>query len=112
VLELESALEASTACGGKPAIFVFRKNAEILFSKVNLSDEKTQNDLLDAWWNRTFRDAEGRFRRASEGFMTTQEFETRFENLLVNQLRGERLIPDDAVWDIEDKGSPWHSFGE
>ena len=107
VLELESALEASTARGGKPSIFVFRKNAEILFSKVNLADEKAQNDLLDAWWNRTFRDAEGRFRRASEGFMTTQEFETRFENLLVDQLREKRLIPDGAVWDIEDKGSPY-----
>jgi hypothetical protein len=49
VLELESALEASAAPSGKPAIFVFRKNAEILFSKVNLADEKAQNDLLDAW---------------------------------------------------------------
>ena len=33
VLELESALEASAARGGKPVVFVFRKNAEILFSK-------------------------------------------------------------------------------
>jgi hypothetical protein len=107
VLELEAALEASAARGGKPAIFVFRKNAEILFSKVNLADEKVQNDLLDVWWNRTFRDAEGRFRRASEGFMTTQEFETRFEDLLMDQLLGKRLIPDGAVWDIEDKGSPY-----
>jgi hypothetical protein len=78
-----------------------------LFSKRNLADEKAQNELLDAWWNRTFCDAEGRFRLASEGFMTTQEFETRFENLLVDQLRGRRLIPDCAVWDIEVKGTPF-----
>jgi hypothetical protein len=39
--------------------------------------------------------------------MMTQEFETRFENLLVDQLRGKRLIPNSAVWDIEDKGSPY-----
>ena len=107
VLELESALEASAARGGKPAVFVFRKEAEILFSKRNLPDEKAQNELLDAWWNRTFLDGEGRFRRGSEGFKTTQEFETRFENLLVDQLRGRKLIPDGAIWDIEVKGSPY-----
>jgi len=67
VLELESALEASATRGGKPAVFVFRKEAEILFSKRTLADEKAQNELLDAWWNRTFRDAEGRSRRAAEG---------------------------------------------
>src|SRR5271166_1364604 len=39
--------------------------------------------------------------------MTTQEFETRFENLLVDQLRGKGLIPDGAVWEIEVKGSPY-----
>jgi hypothetical protein len=107
VLELESALEASVASDGKPSVFVFRKMAEILFSRANFADEKAQNDLLDVWWNRTFRDAEGRFRRASEEFMTSQEFETRLENLLVDQLRGKKLIPDGAVWDIEVKGPPY-----
>jgi len=106
VLEIESALESS-AGSGRPAVFVFRKTAPVVFSKEHFEQEKRQSDLLDAWWNRTFRDEAGRFRRASEGFETPQAFETRLEDLLVAQLQQRGLIPSGAVWDIDVRGSPY-----
>jgi tetratricopeptide (TPR) repeat protein len=106
VLEIESALESS-AKRGQPAVFVFRKTAPVFFSKEHFEQEKRQNDLLDAWWNRTFRDEAGRFRRGSEGFETPQAFETRLEDLLVAQLQQRELIPSGAVWDTDVRGSPF-----
>jgi WD40 repeat protein len=107
VLEIESALEASSRHDGRPAVFVFRKTAEILFSKTNVDAEKRQSDLLDAWWNRNFRDEAGHFRRGSQSFATTEEFEERFESLLVDQLRAKGLIPTGPAWDIAVQGSPY-----
>jgi hypothetical protein len=106
VLEVESALEAS-ARHDRPAVFVFRKTAPILFSKENVEQEKRQSDQLDAWWTRTFRDEKGHFRRAAEGFAATHQFEDRLEELLVAQLQKSKLIPEGAVWDIAVHGSPY-----
>lgn len=106
VLEIESALAAS-ARHDRPAVFVFRKTAPIVFSKENLEQEKSQSDLLDAWWTRTFRDEKGHFRRAAESFDATHQFEDRLEELLVSQLQKNKLIPEGPVWDISVQGSPY-----
>src|SRR5262249_22579606 len=106
VLEIESALESSTK-DGRPSVFVFRKTAPVVFSKENVEQEKLQSDRLDAWWNRTFRDEAGRFRRASEGFETGQAFEARLEELLVDRLQQKALVPHGPVWDTSIRGTPY-----
>jgi WD40 repeat protein len=106
VIEIEAALEAAAVCG-RPSVFVFRNTAAIAFSKENVEEEKRQSDLLDAWWNRTFLDEAGRFLRGSEQFKTQQDFETRLEDLLIEQLQRRNLIPSGPVWDVAVRGSPY-----
>jgi WD40 repeat protein len=107
VFEIESALQASALDRGRPAVFMFRKTAEILFSKTDVETEKRQSDLLDAWWNRTFCDEVGHFRLGFQSFATTEQFEDQFENLLIDRLRVGSLIPTGPVWDIAGRGSPY-----
>ena len=106
VLEVEAGLEARELYG-RPAVFVFRKTAELKVSREDLEEVTQQSELLDAWWARTFRDEEGHFRRAAEDFVDTPKFEDRLEDLLVLQLEESGLVPRGPVWDIAAHDSPY-----
>jgi hypothetical protein len=99
VLELESALAAAEA-QGSPSVYVFRKTAPITFAKERAAYEQRQSERLDAWWQRTFRDSEGRYRRGSEPFPTTEAFENRVEALIDTWLKEKGHVPAGPVWDI------------
>ena len=70
-------LEAALACDGCPPVYVFKKTAQIFYSKETFDEEKRQGDLLDAWWDRTFHDAERHYLRGYEPFATPGAFEQR-----------------------------------
>src|SRR5713101_585919 len=81
VLEIESAL-AAAELNGSPSVYVFLKSERIFFAKEDAAAEQLQNAKLDDWWQRTFRDPEGHFRRGFEQFPSTEAFENRIEALI------------------------------
>lgn len=54
---------------------MFRKSGELRFRGESLEEDHRQYKLLDAWWNRTFRDQEGRYLRGYQSFATLDELE-------------------------------------
>src|SRR4029077_17145229 len=64
-------------------------------------------DLLNEWWNRTFRDEEGYYRRGYQRYEGLEEFESQQEQLIEAHLRERDLIPVGPAWDIRSKGSPY-----
>lgn len=106
VFELESAI----ACGkerGEPAVYVFRKMEAVTYTAAGVDEERRQHESLKAWWNRTFLDDQGHFKRGYQEFLTLDELEHSLENLLEHYLRKKSLIPAGLAWDIEAKGSPY-----
>ena len=106
VFEIESAL----ACGkdnGRPPVYLFRKTAPVTFAAETVEDETRQFQTLNAWWNRTMRDAEGHFRRGYQEFTALDEFEQKLEGLIETFLRDSDLVPKGPAWDIEKSGSPY-----
>jgi hypothetical protein len=62
VFEIESAIAAGKA-KQKPAVYILRKTEEVKFGANTVEEEKHQYETLMAWWNRTFIDEEGYYRR-------------------------------------------------
>jgi len=106
VFEIESAL-ASSASNSRPSVYLFRKTTPVTFAAETVEDETRQFQTLNAWWNRTMRDAEGHFRRGYQEFKALDEFEHRLEGLIETHLRELGLLPKGPAWDIEKKGSPY-----
>jgi WD40 repeat protein/ABC-type iron transport system FetAB ATPase subunit len=100
-------IEAALACGGKPKVYLFRKEESVWFAAETVDAEKAQHQALNRWWNHTVLDAAGHFVRGYESFATADEFERRFESVLEAFLQNARLIPSGAAWDIASKGSPY-----
>jgi hypothetical protein len=94
--ELESAL----ACNGTPPVYVFKKTAPIFFSQETVDEEKRQADLLEAWWNRTLRDAEHHYLRGFEPFSTPDAFGKRLQRVIEDWLDAQGLVPKGPIWDI------------
>jgi len=106
VFEIESAIEAGKA-NAKPAVYVLRKTEDVTFGAKTVEEEKQQYDTLLSWWNRTFRDKEGYYRRGYQLYQALDEFESKLEQLLENHLREQKLIPAGPAWDVRTKGSPY-----
>ena len=106
VFELESAIACSKE-RGRPAVYVFRKMEPVTYTAEGVEEERRQHQALEAWWNRTFRDDQGHFKRGYQEFLTLDELEHSLENLLERYLRDKGLIPAGLAWDIEAKGSPY-----
>jgi WD40 repeat protein len=100
-------IEVALACGGKPKVYLFRKEEPVLFAAESVDEDRLQHETLNRWWNRTVRDDKGHFIRGYETFSTVEEFEKRFEGVLEGCLRSARFIPSGAAWDIATKGSPY-----
>jgi hypothetical protein len=79
----------------------------VKFGAKTVEEEKQQHDSLIAWWNRTFLDKEGYYRRGYQLYESLEEFESRLDQLLANHLREQGLIPAGPAWDIHTKGSPY-----
>src|SRR5262249_40382212 len=103
---IETAL-ASSNSSGKPKVYAFRCTRPVTFAAVSWQDDHRQYEALTAWWNRTFRDDAGHYRRGYHEFATAEELEQALERLLEAHLREARLIPSGAAWDIATKGSPY-----
>ena len=106
VFEIESAIAAGKA-NQRPAVYILRKTEDVRFGAKTVEEEKQQYDSLMAWWNRTFRDEQGYYRRGYQLYESLEEFEGRLEQLLENHLREQGMIPAGAAWDIRTKGSPY-----
>ncbi len=106
VFEIETALDAGKL-QGRPAVYIFRKTAAVKFDAKTVDEERQQLDRLTAWWDRTFRDREGYFRRGYQTYETLEEFEGELENLIEGHLREGNRIPIGPAWDIQSKGSPY-----
>lgn len=106
VFELESAIAGSEA-RGKPIVYLFRKAAPITFTAEGVDEERRQFETLNAWWSRTFRDAEGHFRRGYQEFGTPEALEQSVEGLLEAYLRERSLVPSGPAWNVDVKGSPY-----
>ena len=103
VFELETAI----ARAGKPAVYVFRNTAPVLFAAESVEDDQRQYRLLQSWWERTFRDAEGHFSRGYQTYSSLDEFEQALEGLIEKFLREGGYIPEGPAWDIQARGSPF-----
>jgi WD40 repeat protein len=106
VFELETAI-ASSEKTGRPAVYLLRKTKPVTYPAASVDEDRRQNDLLQAWWDRTVRDAEGHFLRGYQGFVETDDFEALLESVLEDYLRDKHLIPDGAAWDVKTRGSPY-----
>lgn len=106
VYEIETAIDASRE-SGRPAVFVFRKTSRVLFDADHVDEERAQKQIFDEWWNRSFRDEEGRHLAAANSFDETEDFETKWEECLTQWLADSACIPFGPVWDIAVKGSPY-----
>lgn len=106
VFEIESALAAGES-GEKPAVFILRNSEAVTFDAKTVDEEKQQYDRLLGWWQRTFRDQHGHYRRGYQLYETVEEFESRLEQLLESYLRERNLIPVGPAWDIDKKQSPY-----
>jgi eukaryotic-like serine/threonine-protein kinase len=106
VYEIESALAANRR-SKKPSVYVFRKTAAVMFTEAGVEQERQQKQSLDAWWARTFRDSGGHYVAATNEFSTIEEFETKFENFLVDWFQQRKYIPSGPVWDVPTRGSPY-----
>jgi hypothetical protein len=106
VYEIESALAANRQ-SGRPSVYVFRSTRPVMFTEAGVEQERLQKQLLDAWWARTFRDAEGHYVAGTNGFSTIEDFEAKFENFLVAWLQQKLYIPSGPVWDVATLGSPY-----
>jgi WD40 repeat protein len=106
VFEIETALAAGKG-GGKPAVYILRKSEAVKFDAKTVDEEKLQHDRLTNWWNRTFRDKEGHYRRGFQEYEGLEDFERELEQLVEGYLRERNLIPVGPAWDIELKGSPY-----
>ncbi len=104
--ELESAIAGSEQ-QGRPSVYLFRKTAPITYTAEGVDEERRQYQALNGWWNRTFRDAEGHFRRGYQEFAGIEELEQSVEKLLETYLRERGLVPQGAAWDIDAMGSPY-----
>lgn len=106
VFELESAIACSEQ-RGTPAVYLFRKTAPITYTAEGVDEERRQFDALSTWWNRTFRDEKGHFRRGYQEFAAEEALEQNIEALLETYLRERSFIPSGPAWNIESKGSPY-----
>ncbi len=106
VFEIETALAASRS-QDKPAVYVLRKNEAVKFDAKTVDEEKQQHDRLNEWWNRTFRDEEGYYRRGYQRYQGLEEFESELEQLIEGYLLERQLIPVGPAWDIGANGSPY-----
>lgn len=106
VFEIESAI-ASCNAKQKPAVYILKKTEEVKFSAQTVDEEKQQYQALLGWWNRTFVDAKGHYRRGYQTYETLEEFEDKLGELLEAHLRAQNLIPAGPAWDIRAKGSPY-----
>ena len=104
--EIETALE-SAAIGGRPSVLVFRRTTPVLFTEQGVDAERAQKSALDAWWNRTFRDAAGSFVRGYQEYDSVETFEQDLETALVEWMVKRKTIPAGPMWNIADRGSPY-----
>lgn len=106
VFEIETAL-ASSNSSGRPKVYAFRCTRPVTFAAGSWQDDQRQYEALTGWWNRTFRDEAGHYRRGYHEFATSEQFEQILEKLLEAYLREAGLIPSGPAWDVATKGSPY-----
>ena len=106
VYEIETALAASRHAG-RPSVYIFRKTSAVTYDAERVDEQRAQKEALDRWWSRTFRDEAGHYVAGTNDFTTTEEFETKLENCLVDWLKEKVYIPHGPVWDIKIQGSPY-----
>ncbi len=99
-------LEAALACDGDMPVYVFKKTAPVFYSKETVDDERHQADLLDAWWDRTFHDAERHFLRGFEPFSSPEAFDQRLTVAINDWLDTTGLVPKGPIWDMA-KDTPY-----
>lgn len=109
--EILSALEAREENGRKPDVYVFRK--EVGFLTITQEDEaseesRLQREGLKRFMQEHFETPDGQVLRATEWFSQISEFETKIEKVLRKWIRDN--VPQEAVWSIEDKGSPFRGL--
>jgi hypothetical protein len=109
--EILSALAARKASGTRPDVYVFRKLAPVQVPVDNaaaLQEASNQWQRLQAFSDQHFALADKRVLRAVEKFREIDEFEQKIERLLREWIRSH--TPQDAVWSIEEKGSPFRGL--
>jgi WD40 repeat protein len=89
-----------------PDIFLYRKNAEILFHSERVDQEKAELQALNAFWGQWVRNEEGHFTAGFKSFEDPEEFETLMESDLRAWLKGRFQT---AEWP-ESKGSPYRGL--
>lgn len=104
--EIETALAAREQVG-KPETFFLKKDAPIQYDARNFEVERSQHQLLEAWWNRQVFTAEGNIKRAFNKFADLDGFEDLVAGLIEDFLRRKGYIPSGPVWDVATLGSPY-----
>jgi eukaryotic-like serine/threonine-protein kinase len=106
VYEIETAIAASRR-SGRPAVYILKKSSPVTYEAEHVDEQRAQKEALDRWWGRTFRDEAGHYVAATNNFGDADDFETRFENCVVDWLEERGYIPSGPVWDVDTKGSPY-----
>jgi WD40 repeat protein len=104
--EIETGL-ASGKANKKPAVYVFKCTRAIKYDAETYLEDHRQHEILNAWWNRTFKDDEGHFARGHKTFREAEDFEAMLESTLTDFLKEGGFIPDGPSWNIDQKGSPY-----
>lgn len=103
--EIETALELSERTEGQPAVYLFRKTEPVRYAAATVDEDRAQFEALQAWWDRVVRNPAKT--RGHHGFVTTDEFERKLEDLLEDYLIRKDLIPSGPTWDIATRKSPY-----
>lgn len=107
--EIETAIDAQIS-HGKPQVYVFRSSEAVRFGKATIAQEQHQFAVLEAFWQRLFVDANGRFIRAFQAFANTTDFEHSLERCLRQWLEQQGHLRDQPVWNVAVSGSPYRGL--
>lgn len=110
VLEFETAVDVSRKHSGVPDVFLFRKNAPVVYEADRVTEQLEQHQLLQSIWKRWTESEEGYNTAGYQIFSDPDDFEGKLTSCLRQWLERKGVVAQGPRWDRKLMGSPFRGL--
>jgi tetratricopeptide (TPR) repeat protein/energy-coupling factor transporter ATP-binding protein EcfA2 len=110
VLEFETAVDVSRKHSGVPDVFLFRKNAPVVYEADRVTEQLEQHQLLQSIWKRWTESEEGYNTAGYQVFSDPDDFEGKLTACLRQWLERKGVVAQGPHWDRTLMGSPFRGL--